>query len=109
VGSRPRVVILRMRHVLAMDATGLNALEGVAARFRHQGTTLLLSGVHAQPLVAMDRSGEHPQIRLHGVVRRGGVRGAVLVLEGARRAELRRLARRRSSVTRFSRKADSYR
>lgn len=57
VGSRPKVVILRMRHVLAMDATGLNALEGVADRFRHQGTTLLLSGVHAQPLVAMDRSG----------------------------------------------------
>lgn len=57
VGSRPRVVILRMRHVLAMDATGMNALEGVAHRFRQQRTVLLLSGVHAQPLVAMDRSG----------------------------------------------------
>jgi SulP family sulfate permease len=57
VGSRPKVVILRMRHVLAMDATGLNALEGVAHRFRQQGTVLLISGVHAQPLVAMDRSG----------------------------------------------------
>jgi thiamine pyrophosphokinase len=38
----------------------------------------------------MDRSGERPQIGLRGLRRRGGVRGAVLVLEGARRAELRR-------------------
>ena len=52
-----RVVILRMRHVLAMDATGLHALEDVAARFARRGTALLLSGVHAQPLVALERSG----------------------------------------------------
>jgi len=55
--SAPEVVILRMRHVLAMDATGLEALEEVAARFRRRGTALLLSGVHAQPLVVMERSG----------------------------------------------------
>ncbi len=55
--SAPRVVILRMRHVLAMDATGLHALEDVAARLRGRGTDLLLSGVHAQPLVALERSG----------------------------------------------------
>jgi len=53
----PRVVILRMRHVLAMDATGLHALEDVAARLRQRGTTLLLSGIHAQPLIALERSG----------------------------------------------------
>jgi SulP family sulfate permease len=53
----PRVVILRMRHVLAMDATGLHALEDVAARLEKRGTHLLLSGVHAQPLVALERSG----------------------------------------------------
>lgn len=55
--TRPRVVILRMRHVLAIDATGLHALEEVTQRFDRQGTRLLLSGVHAQPLVAMERSG----------------------------------------------------
>jgi len=55
--STPRVVILRMRHVLAMDATGLHALEDVAARLRKRGARLLLSGVHAQPLVALERSG----------------------------------------------------
>jgi sulfate permease, SulP family len=54
---RKRVVILRMRHVLAMDATGLHALEDVSARLRRRGTRLCLSGVHAQPLVALERSG----------------------------------------------------
>lgn len=53
----PKVVILRMRHVLAMDATGLHALEDVAERLRRRGASLLLSGVHAQPLVALERSG----------------------------------------------------
>ena len=51
------VVVLRMRHVLAIDATGLQALEDVAARLRKRGTRLLLAGVHAQPLVALERSG----------------------------------------------------
>jgi len=50
-------VILRMRHVLAMDATGLHALEDVAERLRRRGASLLLSGIHAQPLIALERSG----------------------------------------------------
>jgi sulfate permease, SulP family len=51
------VVVLRMRHVLAIDATGLQALEDVAARLRKRGTRLLNAGVHAQPLIALERSG----------------------------------------------------
>jgi len=55
--SAPTVVILRMRHVLAIDATGLHALEEVADRLRRRGAHLLLSGLHAQPLIALERSG----------------------------------------------------
>jgi SulP family sulfate permease len=55
--SAPAVVILRMRHVLAIDATGLHALEEVAARLQRRGAELLLSGLHAQPLIALERSG----------------------------------------------------
>jgi SulP family sulfate permease len=55
--TKPRVVILLMRHVLAMDATGMQALEETATRFRRDGAALLLAGVHAQPLVVMERSG----------------------------------------------------
>ncbi|MCA8962574.1 MAG: STAS domain-containing protein [Planctomycetes bacterium] len=57
IQASPRVVILRMRHVLAMDATGLNALEDVVARFESQGTTVLLSAVQPQPLRAMKQGG----------------------------------------------------
>jgi SulP family sulfate permease len=53
----PKVFILRMRRVPAIDATGLHALEEFYRRCHRQGTTLLLSGVHAQPLFAFVRAG----------------------------------------------------
>ncbi len=49
----PRVFILRMRRVTAVDATGLHALNEFHDKCRKQGTQLLLSGVHAQPMFAM--------------------------------------------------------
>ncbi len=55
--SKPKVLILRMRTVLSMDATALRALEDVYEQTRREGSQLLLAGVHAQPLIAMDRSG----------------------------------------------------
>ena len=51
------VVILRLREVPAIDATGLHALEDFHHRCLHDGTQLVLSGVHAQPLFALQRSG----------------------------------------------------
>jgi SulP family sulfate permease len=57
VSETPRVLILRMRHALTLDATALKALESVHDSARRDGTVLLLSGVHAQPLVVMERSG----------------------------------------------------
>jgi SulP family sulfate permease len=53
----PRVVILRMRDVFAMDVTGLHALEEVHTRFQRQGITMLLSGVRSQPMMVLVRSG----------------------------------------------------
>ncbi len=50
-------LILRMREVLALDATGLRALEDLLDKTRRDGTALVLPGVHAQPLIAMGRSG----------------------------------------------------
>ena len=57
VSAPPRVLILRMRHVSAMDSTGMHALRALVRRARHDGTLVLLSGVHMQPLVALRRSG----------------------------------------------------
>jgi SulP family sulfate permease len=45
-----------MRKVPWIDATGLHALEEFHAKCRRDGTLLLLSGVHAQPLFAFTRS-----------------------------------------------------
>ena len=51
------VIILRLRHVSAMDATGLHALREFYQRCRRDGTHLVLSGVHAQPLFTLQRAG----------------------------------------------------
>jgi sulfate permease, SulP family len=53
----PRVFILRMRYVPAIDATGMHALEEFHDKCRRGGTRLLLSGVHAQPMLAMTQYG----------------------------------------------------
>ncbi|MDF1562569.1 MAG: sulfate permease [Deltaproteobacteria bacterium] len=56
VESPPRVLILRMREVHVMDATALRALEDVVKNCRRDGIHLILSGVHAQPLLVLERS-----------------------------------------------------
>jgi sulfate permease, SulP family len=45
----PTIVILRLRNMTALDATGLHALEVFAARMRKTGRTLLLCGARDQP------------------------------------------------------------
>lgn len=55
--QKPKVLILRMRTVLSMDATALRALEEVYEQTKREGAVLLLAGVHAQPLIAIDRAG----------------------------------------------------
>lgn len=55
--QKPRVLVLRMRTVLSMDATALRALEEVYEQTKHDKSILMLAGVHTQPLIAMDRSG----------------------------------------------------
>lgn len=54
---RPKCLILRMRHVLVLDATALHSLEEVFAHTKSKGVTLILSGVAAQPFMLMARAG----------------------------------------------------
>jgi SulP family sulfate permease len=75
LSRHPRIVVLRMREVYAMDATGLHALEEVHARLTHQGVTLLLSGVRAQPMSALVDSGVLDRIGEENVL--GSFRDAV--------------------------------
>jgi SulP family sulfate permease len=57
LGKPPKVFVLRMRRVPAIDATGLHALDEFHEKCRKQNTTLLLSGVHAQPVFALTKYG----------------------------------------------------
>jgi SulP family sulfate permease len=57
VAHVPKVVILRLRNVPYLDASGLNALERAIEGFRKQGSRVLLSAIQAQPLDMMERTG----------------------------------------------------
>jgi len=58
-----------MRHVPAIDSTGLHALRELVHRSRKEGMLVILSDVHAQPVVALDRSGLYDELtedNIHG-------------------------------------------
>jgi sulfate permease, SulP family len=57
IARPPRVLILRMRDVTAMDSTGMHALRDLVRRSRKDGTLVLFTELRSQPLVAMDRAG----------------------------------------------------
>jgi len=56
IAKKPKVLIIRMRDVPAIDSTGLHALQELARRCKHERTLLLLADVHAQPMFALVRS-----------------------------------------------------
>jgi SulP family sulfate permease len=57
VARKPRAFILRMRNVPAIDATGIRVLDDLYQTFHRKGIRLVLAGLHAQPLFALDRAG----------------------------------------------------
>jgi SulP family sulfate permease len=69
IAGKPKVLILRMRHVPAIDSTGLHALRELVERSRREGSLVILSDVHAQPVVALERSGMYERLgeeNVHG-------------------------------------------
>ena len=61
VVGKPKAFILRMRNVPAMDATGIHALLDLRRKCQREGSTLILSEIHTQPLFALDRSGHYEE------------------------------------------------
>jgi SulP family sulfate permease len=53
----PRIVILRLRNMTAIDATGIQALEALADRIRDSGRVLIVCGAREQPALRMRRAG----------------------------------------------------
>jgi len=69
IAGKPKVLIVRMRHVPAIDSTGLHALRELIQRSRKEGILVILSDVHAQPVVALERSGLYDELseeNIHG-------------------------------------------
>jgi len=62
VGKSPAIRIIRMRKVLSIDATGLNMMKEMLADCKKTNTTLILSGVHVQPLFALQQYGLEDEI-----------------------------------------------
>lgn len=56
VAKTPKVLIIRMRDVSFLDATGLRALRDVVRRSRRERTLVLIAELHAQPRIVMQRS-----------------------------------------------------
>jgi SulP family sulfate permease len=56
LGAFPAVVIVRLRNMTALDATGLHALEVFANRLRKSGRTLLLCGARDQPAQLLQKA-----------------------------------------------------
>ncbi len=57
VSKKPKVLIIRMRHVPAIDSTALRTLRDLVRHTRRDGTVVLFSEVNTQPMVALERSG----------------------------------------------------
>jgi SulP family sulfate permease len=57
VGRKPAALIVRIREVGHIDATGLHTLEELASFCRRSGIRFMLAGARMQPILAMERSG----------------------------------------------------
>jgi len=58
VAKKPKVFILRMRNVPAIDASGIRVLDDLFRSFSHQHIRFLISGIRAQPLEALEKAGK---------------------------------------------------
>lgn len=57
ISKAPKVRIIRMRDVPAIDATGIHTLKEEHKNSKKHGIAFILSDVHTQPLIALERSG----------------------------------------------------
>jgi SulP family sulfate permease len=68
VEENPKVLILRMRKVPAIDATGISALEWIIDAARREGSLLLISGMKEQPHRAIVKAGLIQKIKEENIV-----------------------------------------
>jgi SulP family sulfate permease len=57
-----KVVVLRLRRVPVLDATGVTALRAIHDRLERRGIGLILSGLQPQPATLLKRTGVYDEI-----------------------------------------------
>ena len=62
IDSLPKVVMLRLRNMTAIDATGLHALEDIAERLHAADKHLVICGIRNQPSKLLDQAEFHKHI-----------------------------------------------
>jgi sulfate permease, SulP family len=60
------IVVLRLRNMSALDATGLHAIESLADRLHDSGRTLLICGARDQPASLIERSSLYEHVGKDG-------------------------------------------
>jgi SulP family sulfate permease len=68
LGAFAPIVILRLRNMTAIDATGLHALERFSDRLKHSGRTLVLCGARDQPAAFLDQAEFVEHVGRHNIV-----------------------------------------
>jgi len=77
VDASIRVLILRLRRVPVMDATGVTALESLHDRLRRRGVRMMISGLQPQPRSLLERTGVWEDLMAQGVQEFGTTEEAI--------------------------------
>ena len=56
IDRAPKVLVLHMERVTVLDATGLGVIRDLLKKGRKDRSTLILSGVHSQPMIALGKT-----------------------------------------------------
>ena len=57
IDKKPKYFILETKSLLAIDASGIRAIEELAKDFTQQGVRMYIAGLHKQPLFALSQAG----------------------------------------------------
>lgn len=63
IGRSPKVIILRMRRVPLLDASGVTTIEEIVRQAASAGTQIIVSGIQAQPMAMLRRASLGPADR----------------------------------------------
>jgi SulP family sulfate permease len=69
IGTLPPIIIVRLRNMTAIDATGIRALEDLAEELRASARTLLLCGAREQPAAVMAAAEFHRHVGRENICR----------------------------------------